>query len=1102
MDLGHWLALILIVLLAAGWYRTSRRLTAFDAGQGGSETSAPDEAASSPSTPQAWAAAASADLQASAHPRDLEASQPLMNGARLLEDPAYPANVLVDYIVGPSGELSCMAAVALARRPDAAGAVPRLLPSVGHLSVWALYFVLPVVAKHAGEPAIWPVLLRAADWWPRSPLLPGVIDEFVAARLAAGEQPDLPGALGSVEQPDLDDVAALLKRLSGPAGDQLRALFDQWQRTRLDVDYLKSVGRMTTSDDSLVEHEGIREALDAAVAAVTAVPPVSFLVLGDAGVGKTAFVRLLARRLSAQGWSLFEASAAELQAGQSYLGQLEQRMRSLFAALAPDRRVVWYIPRMHDLHQAGTHRHSAVGMLDLLLPELEAGRVCIVGESSVGAMERLLVQRPRMRALLKYAVVEPLRPEAALDLAKAVVAAAPGPAVPGAVAAEALELARHFLGHQALPGSLLDLLRRARMRVQAAGRAVAERQDIIGALVETSGLPAEVIDDSVGLDVAALRARFAARVLGQPAAVDCLVDRVAMLKAGLTDPRRPVGTFLFAGPTGTGKTEVAKVLAEFLFGSEDRMIRLDMSELQEPASLERILGVSDADASENEALVHRIRKQPFSLVLLDEFEKAHPRVWDLFLQVFDDGRLTDARGNLADFRHAIIILTSNLGAVAHAGTSLGFASAAGAFTEAQVTRAIAATFRPEFINRIDRVVVFQPLARAVMRDILRKELRRVLERRGFRNRDWAVEWEASAIEFLLDRGFTPDMGARPLRRAIEQFVLGPIAQTIVEHRFPEGDQFLFVRSDGRGVQVEFVDPDAPPPVEAGVPSDPDGDVAISPSVVRSAELPALAASLAAMEDRVASDAWRAAKEALLAAMSAPDYWSDERRFEQLDRAERMDRIEAAIRTARSLYRRVEPRPGRRSHAPAGLVESFAEQLFVLGHALDDLEAGRASEVFLSVEAVAGDAQSHPINEWVQTVVQMYERWAMAKRMRAQWISERYAARPVLAFAGLGVHGILVREAGLHVFETPDAEGGFERTTARVRIAAVPVTARLASETALEQASVCLSGGGSAPAAVVRRYRAAPSPLVRDTRGWRTGRLDAVLAGGFDRFGDA
>ena len=192
-----------------------------------------------------------------------------------------------------------------------------------------------------------------------------------------------------------------------------------------------------------------------------------------------------------------------------------------------------------------------------------------------------------------------------------------------------------------------------------------------------------------------------------------------------------------------------------------------------------------------------MRKQPFSVVLLDEFEKAHANVWDLFLQVFDDGRLTDSLGHVADFRHCMIILTTNLGATSHRSSGLGFAPAGDAFTGEQVLRAIGQTFRPEFQNRLDKVIVFRPLTRDLMRGILKKELDRVLERRGLKDREWAVEWEASAQEFLLEKGFSPEMGARPLKRAIDQYVIAPLAATIVERRFPEGDQFVFVRSDGR-----------------------------------------------------------------------------------------------------------------------------------------------------------------------------------------------------------------------------------------------------------------------------------------------------------------
>src|SRR6185503_6766485 len=233
-----------------------------------------------------------------------------------------------------------------------------------------------------------------------------------------------------------------------------------------------------------------------------------------------------------------------------------------------------------------------------------------------------------------------------------------------------------------------------------------------------------------------------------------------------------------------------------------------MSEFQSPDSVRKIIG----DDGETQSLIQRVRKQPFAVVLLDEFEKAHWNVWDLFLQVFDDGRLTDALGQTADFRHTIIILTSNLGATAPESGGMGFAPRADEFSNAQVMRAVSQSFRPEFVNRLDKVIVFRPLTRARMRGILRKELQKVLERRGLRNREWAVEWESSALEFLLDKGFSPTMGARPLKRAIDQHLLAPLAATMVEHRFPSGDQFLFVRSDGKSLQVEFVDPDASAPI--------------------------------------------------------------------------------------------------------------------------------------------------------------------------------------------------------------------------------------------------------------------------------------------------
>ena len=280
-------------------------------------------------------------------------------------------------------------------------------------------------------------------------------------------------------------------------------------------------------------------------------------------------------------------------------------------------------------------------------------------------------------------------------------------------------------------------------------------------------------------------------MLGQPEAVDCLVERVAMIKAGLTDPTRPQGVFLFVGPTGTGKTEIAKTLAEFLFGSPDRMVRLDMSEFQTPESLERLLG--DAARDERGAPSSTVRKQPFSVVLLDEFEKAHPNVWDVFLQVFDDGRLTDRRGNTADFRHCVIIMTSNLGATLPTARAARLRARAGAFAAGD-GRARGRPRLPPGVPQPHRPRRRLPPARA-RRDArpLRKELNDVLTRRGLRTRRGRSSGTSRPSSSCSRRALRADLGARPLKRAVERYLLSPLAMTIVNHQFPEGDQFLFVR---------------------------------------------------------------------------------------------------------------------------------------------------------------------------------------------------------------------------------------------------------------------------------------------------------------------
>jgi ATP-dependent Clp protease ATP-binding subunit ClpC len=480
---------------------------------------------------------------------------------------------------------------------------------------------------------------------------------------------------------------------------------------------------------------------------------------------------------------------------------------------------------------------------------------------------------------------------------------------------------------------------------------------------------------------------LSAHVIGQDEAVEAMVERIAMLKAGLNDPDKPIGVCLFAGPTGTGKTELAKVVTEYLFGSVERMIRLDMSEFQTHDSISKILGQSAAPA-DADSLINRVRKQPFSVLLLDEFEKSHPMIWDLFLQAFDEGRLTDAMGQVADLRHCLIILTSNLGATSHRSLGLGFTPQADVFSKEQVMLAIRQTYRPEFQNRLDKVIVFRPLTRDLMRGILRKELVDLLDRRGLKDRAWAIEWESSAQEFLLEKGFSPEMGARPLKRAIDQYVVAPLAAIIVEKRFPEGEQFLFVRSDGAGIQAEFVDPDVdltPAGADEIAPAVPASQSAVASAILAPQGTPTefhvLESEYEAIQRTLHSAEWNELKDKLTDEMSSSDFWSTPQRFGTLARFALMDRVKAATETANALRGRLARYTQSPRRYSAELSGRFALQLYLVNDGIRDALDDAPIELALLVEPVfdgAGDRTD--TLAWCRRLISMYRGWAAKRRI--------------------------------------------------------------------------------------------------------------------------
>jgi ATP-dependent Clp protease ATP-binding subunit ClpC len=1043
----------------------------------------------------------------SAHPRDMRDRAGFKAVVAVFTDARTPLSTVLDYAVGANTAAATAAFAALCEREDREQASATLQSQFRHLYPWPMYYAMRALCTLRDRPPMGAVVLHIPQWWDENALVPSFFAEYFAERSALGDAAGFGDDLQGVKADDLESIENFLRKVRHASATELLAQLTQWRRATIDRRYLQSFGRFWEDDLEqrlIVEHAGIAEQLAIAQECVRHSPPRSLLVVADPRTGKTAFLKLLWARMRDEGWSVFEAGAAGLMSGQEYIGQLEERLRRVAGDLAAEKRVIWYVPDLLQLALSGTHRSQSTNMLDQVFPAIAAGRVIIVSEVSAAGLIKLLQLKPALRGCLEIVRLRVLNDNEVQALAASFAAKMSehlGVAAGATALDAASHLARHYLGNAQMPGALIDLLKLAAQSAAAGEQSELGIDHLLATLAQLTGMPPSVLDDRQRMDLQPVRDFFNARVIGQDEAVNAVVDRIAMLKAGLTDPGRPTAVFLFAGPTGTGKTELAKTLAAFLFGSTERLLRLDMSEYQDPASTRKIIGDS-ADSADAESLTQRIRKQPFAVVLLDEFEKAHPNVWDLFLQVFDDGRLTDASGHTADFRHAIILLTSNLGATAHQHSGLGFLPGAASFSREQVLRAVNQNFRPEFVNRLDSVIVFRPLTRELMRNILAKELRLVLERRGLRHREWAVEWESSALEFLLDKGFTATMGARPLKRAVDQYLLAPLAATIVEHRFPVGDQFLFVRSDGMQIEVEFVDPDQPAAEQPALQPTATGSRLTPANLMLHAagtqeEREALHARLSSIEAETSGPTWDQLRSEHLEQMNAPDFWDRADRRHVLARYALLDRVRAAVGTARGLQDRLD-RSGRKAgRYSRDLINRLAAQLYVVESGMADVGAQAPVEVVVCTQP-AMEAHSNPTAtaQWAAQLLHMYRRWATQRRMQCTEVTLN--GGPALVVSGFGAARILQAEDGLHVRESADDAG--ERVVARVKVAA----SSLGEESPERRLAALGSALDKAPAStvVVRRYRLGSAPLIRDAkRGWRTGRADLVLDGNFDLLGE-
>ncbi len=324
---------------------------------------------------------------------------------------------------------------------------------------------------------------------------------------------------------------------------------------------------------------------------------------------------------------------------------------------------------------------------------------------------------------------------------------------------------------------------------------VVDVNDIAEVVAQWTGIPISQMMENEAERLLHMEDRLHERIIGQEDAIHAISDAIRRARSGLKDPQRPIGSFIFIGPSGVGKTELAKALAEFMFGDAEALVRLDMSEYREQHTVSRLFGAPPGYVGYEEGgqLTEAVRRRPYRVILFDEIEKAHPEVWNALLQILDDGRLTDGQGNVVDFRNTVLIMTSNLGTeFVQRGGTLGFLTADTTGEERQthdkIEKALESTFRPEFLNRIDEIIMFAPLSLDEMRlivDLQMKEVSTRLEEHGLH-----VALSPAAREWLAQVGYDPAFGARPLRRALQKHVESPLSVSLLSGQFTQGDTVL------------------------------------------------------------------------------------------------------------------------------------------------------------------------------------------------------------------------------------------------------------------------------------------------------------------------
>ncbi len=537
------------------------------------------------------------------------------------------------------------------------------------------------------------------------------------------------------------------------------------------------------------------------------------LLIGETGVGKTAVAEGLAQRIVSgevpeelRCRRLLSLDLGSMVAGTKYRGDFEERLKGVLEELRGTKQVILFIDELHTLLGAGA-AEGAIDAANLLKPALGRGELQVLG-ATTGEEYRRHVEKDAAlaRRFQTVTVGEPGR-DTAVEILRGLrerYEAHHRLTLTEEALQAAVDLSIRYLPERRLPDKAVDLMDEAfaRVRMEEPGKRQVDREDVAAVLSTWTGIPAGALTEEESLRCLRLEETLRQRVIGQEEAVSAVARAIRRSRTGLRDPRRPMGVFLFLGPTGVGKTELCRALAEAVFGEEKALYKLDMSEYREKYSVSSLLGSPPGyvGCEDGGRLTDRVRQKPWSLILFDELEKACGEIWDLLLQILEDGVLTDSRGRRADFRNTLIVMTSNLGAreLTAAEPGLGFLPGKAADREADVLRQLRNTFRPEFLNRVDETLVFHPLGEDAIRQIAGKMTAEVAGRLAAQG--ITLKAEDAALELLARQGWDPAYGARPLRRAVQAALEDPAAQLILEGRLRRGDTAVF-RRDGEVLRL-------------------------------------------------------------------------------------------------------------------------------------------------------------------------------------------------------------------------------------------------------------------------------------------------------------